>query len=249
LTTQTTPITATTETDVAQWVSRFGEWVFAQLDDIAALLEAPLATVAPRRSDLAIEERCRSLLADPRTPVAGAGAVLAPYVLADAPYCLEWWTAEYRGGAPIIAKLATETDPRAIGFRDYTELPWYARPLETGERHVTGPYVDYVCTDQYTLTFTQPLVVGGSFAGVVGADVLVAWFEERLLQVMTAVDRTCVLVNAAGRVVTSSDPTWVTGDLLRGLPLEAWLSGDRRHHPQWTATVCDGLPFLVLTPR
>jgi len=57
-----------------------------------------------------------------------------------------------------------------------------------------------------------------------------------------------ILVNAAGRVVTSSDPTWVTGDLLRGLPVDAWLRGDVVDHPEWTATRCDGLPFVVLTP-
>lgn len=241
--------TTTSDTDVARWVSDFGRWVFGQLDEIADLLEAPLSTPAPRRADLAIEQRCHDLLADPQTPVAGAGAVLAPDVLVDAPYWLEWWTVESRGGATVIAKLAAETDPRSIGFRDYTELPWYAEPFESGSRHVTGPYVDYLCTDQYTLTFTQPLVVGGTFVGVVGVDVLVAWFEEHLLDVMETVERTCVLVNATGRVVTSSDPTWVTGDLLRGLPIEDWSSGAEVDHAGWTATRCEGLPFLVLSPR
>ncbi|GGM92669.1 hypothetical protein GCM10009721_18030 [Terrabacter tumescens] len=240
--------TTTTDTDVARWVSDFGRWVFGQLDDLAGLLDVPLSAPAPRRADLDIEQRCHDLLADPQTPVAGAGAVLAPNVLADAPYWLEWWTVESRGGAAVITKLAAETDPRAVGFRDYTELPWYAKPFASGTRHVTGPYVDYLCTDQYTLTFTQPLVVEGSFAGVVGVDVLVAWFEEHLLDVMEAVERTCVLVNAAGRVVTSSDPTWVTGDLIRGLAIEDWLSGEPVAHSQWSATRCQGLPFVVLSP-
>ncbi|MEW1953068.1 cache domain-containing protein [Terrabacter sp. NPDC080008] len=235
--------------DVAQWVSGFGRWAFDQLDDIAVLLEAPLSLTSPRRADLCIEQRCHELLADPQTPVAGAGAVFAPGVLSDAPYWLEWWTVESREGAHAVTKLAAETDPRAVGFRDYTELPWYAKPFETGSRHVTGPYVDYLCTDQYTLTFTCPLFVAGSFAGVVGVDVLVAWLEERLLDVMATVDRTCVLVNAAGRVVTSSDPTWVTGDLIRDLPIEAWLEAKALDHPDWSAARCEGLPFVVLTPR
>ena len=241
--------TTTTDSDVARWVAGFGQWVFGQLDDLGALLASPLAAEAPRRADLDIEDRCRALLADPETPVAGAGAVMAPGVLADAAYWLEWWTVESRGGETTIAKLAAETDPRAVGFRDYTELPWYSKPFETGQRHVTGPYVDYLCTDQYTLTFTQPLVVGGTFVGVVGLDVLVAWFEEQLLDVMGELDRSCVLVNATGRVVTSSDPSWVTGDLVRELPLEAWREGDSDASPDWRATPCPGLPFLVLTPR
>lgn len=240
--------TTTTHLDLARWVSDFGAWVFSQLDGLDALLQQPLSGATPRRADLDIEQRCRELLTDPETPVAGAGAVMAPGVLADATYWLEWWTVESRGGASTTAKLAAETDPRAVGFRDYTELPWYAKPFETGRRHVTGPYVDYLCTDQYTLTFTQPLVVGDTFAGVVGLDVLVSWFEEHLLEVMDDADHAWVLVNSSGRVVTSSDPTWVTGDLIRDLPLTAWLGGESATHPQWTASVCDGLPFLVLVP-
>jgi hypothetical protein len=114
---------------------------------------------------------------------------------------------------------------------------------------VTGPYVDYLCTDQYTLTFTRPLVVGREFAEGVGADVLVAWFEEHLLDVLDGVEHTCVLVNAAGRVVTSSDPTWVAGDLIRDLPLAAWLAGADAPGSEWLATRCEGLPYLVITPR
>ncbi|GAA2161939.1 hypothetical protein FHX52_3468 [Humibacillus xanthopallidus] len=241
--------TTTTATDVAGWVADFGARLFEQLEELGARLAENLSGDAPRRADLDIEERCRALLADPTTPIAGAGAVMAPGVLADAAYWLEWWTVESRGGAATIAKLAAETDPRAVGFRDYTELPWYTKPFETGGRHVTGPYVDYLCTDQYTLTFTQPLVARGTFAGVVGLDVLVAWFEEHLLDVMEGVERGCVLVNAAGRVVTSSDPAWVTGDLVRDLPLEAWRAGAADASPDWRATPCDTLPFVVLTPR
>jgi hypothetical protein len=241
--------TTMTGTDVARWVGDFGRALFDELDQLGSLLAGQLAGPAPRRADLDIERFCLGMLADPRTPVAGAGAVMAPGMLADAAYWLEWWTSDSRSGTTTIAKLAAETDPRAVGFRDYTQLPWYQRPFETGERHVTGPYVDYLCTDQYTMTFTQPLVARGGFGGVVGADVLVAWFEERLLDVMDGVDRTCVLVNAAGRVVTSSDPTWVTGDLIRDLPLDAWLSGADDPSTPWLATRCEGLPFLVITPR
>jgi hypothetical protein len=121
---------------------------------------------------------------------------------------------------------------------------------------VTGPYVDYLCTDQYTLTFTQPLVVRGVFAGVVGADVLVAWFEQHLHDVLDVLDvldvpsggeDPCVLVNVAGRVVTSSDPTWVTGDLLRGLPLETWFTGAHTDQADWAFTRCGSLPLGVIS--
>jgi len=237
---------------VAAWVSDFGAALFGRLDDLGVLAASQLdAAAPPRRAALHLEAWCHELLTEPGTPVAGAGAVFAPGVLADAPYWLEWWTAEQSSGGPVVGKLAAETDPRAVGFRDYTELPWYARPLTTGGRHVTGPYVDYLCTDQYTLTFTQPLLLEGRFAGVVGADVLVAWFEEQLLDVLDDVERTCLLVNAAGRVVTSSDAAWVTGDLVRDLPLADWLdptTPDVVGPGGWTALRCAGLPFLVVSP-
>jgi hypothetical protein len=235
---------------VADRVCDFGTWLFGQLDELGDVTAAQLAVKSPRRSDLAIEERCLALLTDPSTPVAGAGAVLAPGVLADAAYWLEWWTVDASLGAERCSKLAAETDPRAVGFRDYTELPWYQKPLITGGRHVTGPYVDYLCTDQYTLTFTTPLIVRGEFAGVVGADVLVARFERHLLDVLADLssgEDTCVLVNAAGRVVTSSDPTWVTGDLLRGLPLETWFAGTETDHAEWVFTPCGSLPLGVIS--
>ena len=67
-----------------------------------------------------------------------------------------------------------------MGFRDYTHLPWYAVPRETGSAHITGPYIDYLCTDQQTLTLTRPVRRGGEFAGVVGFDLLVRTFEEQM---------------------------------------------------------------------
>lgn len=232
---------------IADRVAAFGSWLFGQLDELGRVVAGQLSAPAPRRADLDIEARCLALLTDPDTPVAGAGVVMAPGVLADAAYWLEWWTVDATAGYDRCAKLAAETDPRAVGFRDYTELPWYQRPLETGGRHVTGPYVDYLCTDQYTLTFTQPLVVDGECAGVVGADVLVAWLERHLLDVLSRTERICVLVNATGRVVTSSDPTWVTGDLIRDLPLEAWFAGEPAHHDVWAFAACGDLPLAVIT--
>lgn len=238
----------TTSIDVARWVSDFGQRLFGQLDGLGVQLAADVASGVVRRADLHLEELCRAMLTDPSSPVAGAGAVMAPGVLADAPYWLEWWVVD-TSAERVLSRLATETDPRAIGFRDYTELAWYAKPFATGRRHVTGPYVDYVCTDQYTLTFTQPVHVDGEFVGLVGADVLVASFEEQILEVLDDVEPPCLLVNAAGRVVTSSDPAWVTGDLVRGLPLAAWRAGDDPLDSDWRATRCDDLPFFAISPR
>ena len=89
------------------------------------------------------------------------------------------------------------------------------RDAEDGRRHLTGPYVDYLCTDDYTVTITMPVVVGGEMVGLVGADVYVAKLEQALLPVLRAADRTCTIVNASGRIVASTDTHRATGALLR----------------------------------
>jgi hypothetical protein len=237
--------TTTTDTDVARWVSDFGRWVFGQLDDLAGLLDVPLSAPAPRRADLDIEQR--------EVPLAGAGFVAETGVLHDSPYWLEWWTVESRGGAAVITKLAAETDPRAVGFRDYTELPWFVTPRETGTIQMTGPYVDYVCTDQHTLTVTQPVVVGSAFAGVVGVDLLAATVERLLGTDLDTATGVHVLVNRVGRVVASSDVEHVAGDLVRGLPDSAWFTSRRRSGDGdgsgWRFVACGDLPLAVLSRR
>lgn len=235
--------------DVADLVVQWCAALFADLDEVAAQVEQQLAVEAPRRGDLAIEETCHRLLTDPGRKVAGAGLVLAPDVLADAAYWLEWWTANPDASPPVPRRLAAETDPRAVGFRDYTHLPWYAVPLATGAAHITGPYVDYLCTDQQTLTFTRPVWRRGTFAGVVGFDLLVRTFEERMFGPLERVEGSCAVVNTAGRVVTSSDLQWVTGDLIRGLPVGQWWAGEPAEHDAWEFWPCPGLPLGVITSR
>ena len=131
-------------------VDEVGRWVEATVgalaDDVARQLSGP----TPRRGDLDIESRCRALLEQREVPLAGAGFVAETGVLHDAPYWLEWWTANPEIGIESCRRLAADTDPTSVGFRDYTELPWFVTPRETGEIQVTGPYIDYVCTDRTT---------------------------------------------------------------------------------------------------
>ncbi|GMA87386.1 hypothetical protein GCM10025868_26360 [Angustibacter aerolatus] len=135
-------------------------------------------------------------------------------MLADAPYRLEWWTADPDAPTGPVEPLAVQTDPQADDFRDYTALPWYAGPAADHRPHLTGPYVDYLCTDEYTLTFTRPVLAGGRFVGVVGADLYVRTLEALVQPVLAGLARPATLLGATGRVVTSS-AGWVTGDLLR----------------------------------
>jgi hypothetical protein len=207
---------------LAQEVGALVEGVFAAVAALRDAVRQVLGRGPAATADLAVlDAPVQALLRDPGGLVVGAGYVAAPAVLDDAPYWLQWWTVDAPGGAPAV--LVVETDERAEGFRDYTALPWYAVPAATGARHVTGPYVDYLCTDEYSLTFTMPVVAGRGFAGVVGADVYVRHLERLLVPRMREAARSeggrVALVNAQGRVVCGSSPDLVTGGLVRDVPL------------------------------
>jgi hypothetical protein len=238
-----------TAAHVARLVAAMCEDLFTDVDELRGLVEKQLGAAEPRRGDLEIEERCLALLTDRDRRAAGAGLVIAPGVLADAPYWLEWWTSDPDAAVIEPRRLAAETDPRAVGFRDYTQLPWYAEPLASGRRHVTGPYVDYLCTDQHTLTLTSPVWRGGEFAGVVGVDLLVRSLEERFFAALAGVPGRCVVINSMGRVVTATDPDLVTGDLLRGLPVGDWWAGLDVEHAEWEFHPCPNLPLGVISAR
>jgi hypothetical protein len=116
---------------------------------------------------------------------------------------------------------------------------------------MTGPYVDYVCTDQHTLTVTQPVIVRSAFVGVVGVDLLAATVERLLGADLDGAEGVHVVVNRAGRVVASSDLELVVGDLVLGLPDTAWFTGRRRggggDGSGWRLVTCGDHPLAVLT--
>jgi hypothetical protein len=227
---------------LAEHVSAFCELRFAEVDSISRLATDPLSAEGPRRADLAIEQHCLDLLATTDPPLAGAGVVLAPYVLVDEPYWLEWWLAGPDGAPDEATRLAADVNPDSVAFRDYTTLAWFEQPRRTGERGITGPYVDYLCTDQYTLTFTAPLTADDRFLGVAGVDVLARWFEQHLFVLVDErreLDEGCVVVNRSGRVVACPSGTWVTGDLIHDL------ASDHLPAPGWQVVDCPGTPFVA----
>jgi hypothetical protein len=133
--------------------------------------------------------------------IAGAGAVLAPGVLADAPQWLEWWWAETPA---TVQRLRVDLDPASADYSDYTTTEWYRTPERRGRWSIIGPYVDYICTHQYTFTLSAPVRCAGRFIGVAGADILAAQVERLALPALHAQDTDAVLVSAAGRVIAST---------------------------------------------
>jgi hypothetical protein len=200
-------------------VSTFGT-VFATIDSWRSALEGALpAPVTAAQVDSLTEALVVPSLSAAGAMVIGAGFVAAPGFLSDTRWHLAWWLGHANTfgvvGAAGIRRLEAEEDESSEEFRDYTTLEWWRVPARDGSRHITGPYVDYLCTDDYTLTLTMPVVVDRTMVGVVGADLYVNDIERALLPRVRAIDGTATLVNAAGRVVVSTDPHRATGSLLR----------------------------------
>ncbi|HEU4566994.1 MAG TPA: cache domain-containing protein [Marmoricola sp.] len=153
----------------------------------------------------------------------GAGFVAAVDEVTDAHRWLEWFGTDPDGRPQ---RLAVQADPSGEYFYDYTVMDWFAIPQATGRRHVTGPYVDYLCTNDYTLTFTVPVTVGGRFLGVAGCDVGVGTAERALLPAMRAAAGRLVVANRDGRVLASNNGQHMSGDLVREPDVaEVWEPG------------------------
>lgn len=228
---------------VARAVAALAESAFAEVEAVRAATESALTGSPRRRADLApLEAVVDTVLATPDALPVGAGFVAQPGALDDQEYWLEWWVLP--GGRAPSQRLRVEVDPGGDTFRDYTALPWFRIPHDTGARHLTGPYVDYLCTDEYTLTFTTPVVVGGEFLGVAGADVYVREVERRIMPLLHALPGACAVVNRQGRVVLATGDA-DTGSLLRRVDVEQlWRGADV---PGATFDACPGLPLAVVT--
>jgi hypothetical protein len=155
--------------------------------------------------------------------VVGTGFIAAPSVLADQALWLQWWSGE---GSRQPTRLDVDLDPASDRFCDYTELPWFSVPRETGRRHITGPYVDFLCSDEYALTFTVPVSHESRFVGVVGSDVYVRLFEPVMLPRLRALGAPAALVNAQGRIAVSTSVRRPVGSLVRHPDVATlWASG------------------------
>jgi hypothetical protein len=143
--------------------------------------------------------------------IVGSGVITAADLLDDTTRWLEWWWP--RTGTPP-EQLRVNLDPSAPDFYDYTSEDWYTHPERTRDIGIAGPFVDHVCTGEYSATLTVPALDGDDFLGAAAADILVSSIERRLLPSLLRVDRPLVVATAAGRIVVSTDPSWSPGLLL-----------------------------------
>jgi hypothetical protein len=212
------------------------ESVFTPLDVLRARVESLFADSggSGRRlasADLAaLDPTITSHLGGADGLVVGTGYIAAPSVLTDQALWLQWWRCD---ASAQPSRLVVDLDPSSDRFCDYTDLPWFAVPRDTSRRHITGPYVDFLCSDEYALTFTLPVTHEGGFVGVVGSDVYIRLFEPVMLPRLRALGGPAALVNAQGRIAVTTSARQPVGSLVRHPDAAAlWASG--------TSTVTDG---------
>ncbi|AZI58865.1 hypothetical protein EH165_12670 [Nakamurella antarctica] len=170
----------------------------------------------PASSDLAaLRPAIFELLQRHDGVIGGAGVVVAPHVLRDHSHWLEWWWTGARGKPEA---LRVDSNPDSPDFYDYATTDWYATPIQTGNRRTSGPYVDYICTNEYALTLSVPVFVDGAPVGVAAADVLISSLERLVLPALLLIPQPTALASAGGRIIVSNSPHWLPADRL---PAEA----------------------------
>lgn len=226
---------------VVDAVAAMADAAFDVVDEIAAAVQRQFAQGgAPSRADLAgIDALAARFVGDRDHPVRGAGYVAAVGYLADEPWWLEWFT---QGEDGRSHRMVCQTDPDGVGFFDYEFLAWYVVPRDTGRRHVTGPYIDYLCTDDYNMTYSAPILIGERFAGIAGADIGVQTAETLLLPSLRVAGTPLAVVNEQGRIVASNSGRHLCGDLVTDVDVPASWSA-----PAGTGLhVVGDLPLAVL---
>lgn len=169
--------------------------------------------------------------------VFGAGFIPARGAFGAGAGSLAWWK------GPGWRRLALAAGAVSKEHIDYTALEWFRVPAVTGRPHIVGPYVDYLCNDEYTVTIAVPVLVERGFVGVLALDVLVDSIERDLLPRLEPYGDDLVVVNRHGRVLVSTSPDFEAGDALRGAPptaaidLRAALAGVEAGDDRWFSVV------------
>ncbi len=196
-------------------------------DAIAA--EQERGSVSANKLDALVSPFADRLFDSIDAPVYGAGFIAALDLLNDARSHLAWWQGAER--RKLILAAQTVNKERI----DYSELEWFRVPLLSGISHVAGPYVDYLCSDEYTITIATPVRVEETFVGVLAFDLLIDSVERELTPLLRDLGAHVTLVNGVSRVVVSTDAEWATGDVVR-----------EGNIPGHTRISCDGIALDVL---
>ena len=200
--------------DTVETVTAIFGAVFARIESWRSRIEQLIADANGSVATAEVDALAGNLVATeldlPGAIVIGAGFVAAPRFLSDRDWHLAWWlgasnTFGLAGAPPGIRRLEAVEDESSESFRDYTNLEWWRVPVRTGEALITGPYVDYLCTDDYTLMAIAAAVVGGTSlnggrGSIIGGNVWLTQDVPAGGRIAQAESRTGASANGTGAV-------------------------------------------------
>jgi PAS domain S-box-containing protein len=91
---------------------------------------------------------------------------------------------------------------------DPRQRPWYRRAVEVGKTSFTTPYIDFV-TNQLVIALVSPIVVDGSFRGVMGADTVLDTLVSNLAAVKVGETGYSFIVNDKGTILVHPNQDYV----------------------------------------
>lgn len=182
-----------------------------QLDEWAAATTAWI-TDSGKLTGTAVDKFIRpavqSMLQAPDSKVVGAGFIATPGLLGPDRSYIAWWQGDDMERVDALANFSPQSLSR------YIKTEWFRIPVETGKPHVTGPFIDLLCTDEYVLTFSHPVFNGGTIAGIVGLDVTAQTLERLGLPLLRRVGGRAALINDGGRTVICAASDIDAGDIV-----------------------------------
>ncbi|WP_104043439.1 cache domain-containing protein [Arthrobacter sp. ZGTC412] len=216
--TTTTPAVKAAK-EIAAWTNTLGTDIDKFAAQTAALwTNGPSPLKVSPRDITALESMSKEFLGEHSFAV-GAGVIFSAEAIENPDGVLEWWTARTQG----IEKLEFDLTPGGERFYDYQNMPFFTSASRTGERSMWGPYVDYLGLDEYILTYTAPIQVGGKFAGVAGCDIRIRKLEEIFMPALRAIPGDAALINDSRRVVVGNSGAYLVGERIRYIPKDKQL--------------------------
>lgn len=199
-----TALVAGLEDKLARWAQSTSSWLGSTGKTTAKITGTGI--------DKLIRPAAVEFLHEPGSLIAGAGFVAAAGLLGEDRSYIAWWQGEDMERVDALANFSPQSMSR------YVRAEWFKVPMATGQPHVTGPYIDLLCTDEYVLTFTHPIFKDDALAGVVGIDVTAQTLERTALKTLCGIGPHAVLVNADGRTIVSSGAEVDAGDIVGASP-------------------------------
>ncbi|MDH6195525.1 hypothetical protein M2272_002165 [Mycobacterium frederiksbergense] len=226
-----------------QHVDEFFDDIFAALEEWRPRLQQKLST-AIRFGSLSgaqltnlIEDDAQKFLSAASLPLYGAGYCASENIVSNG-NPLAWWQ------GPNRTLLSSSTFGPGQAAIDLARLEWYRVPHSSGKQHIAGPFVDYLCSNEITVTSSLPIELDGVFSGVICADVLVSSLEDVLLPELAQLPGAAI-VNSSGRVAISTLVDYETGDRL-----PHWDSESGGHHDAVAHKVrSKHHPFAIVVPQ